>query len=203
MDGEDGEIEGAAEAFERAVRRLRREVRAVAAAVAPGVEPRVEERTDDRRTVSGMTGRRFGMTLYLPGIPYGPAAALADDAFRAAAWRTETREGVGGLPLLKALRDDGFEAGVGPAGGGALRVSGSTPVVWLRSRWQRPPRVVTEVTLAAGDVLCVMCEGWGSCRECEGLGFVDGRSCPECGLGMDCPDCQGTGRQPAPGAGGR
>ncbi|MFF1920283.1 hypothetical protein ACFVW8_06860 [Streptomyces sp. NPDC058221] len=194
-----GQIEGMGEEFERAVDRLRRELRAVAAAVAPCVEPRVEERTDDRYTVAGAMGKLFSMSLILPGVPYGTAAAAAADVFVAAGWQTEIREGFGGLPLLTATRD-GFEAGVG-AMGSAVRISGELPVVWVHTNWIRPPRVATPETLRPGHQLCVMCEGWGSCRTCEGLGFVDSRRCVECGLGMDCPDCLGTGQEPVRGAG--
>ncbi|MFI1801691.1 hypothetical protein ACH427_30730 [Streptomyces sp. NPDC020379] len=193
------ETEGAAERFERAVNRLRRELRAVAAAVTPGVEPRAEERTDDRRTVGGSMGKRFSMALTLPDTPYETAAAAAADAFVTAGWHTELRQGFGGRPLLKATRD-GLNASV-VAAGRALRISGEVPVVWIHASWIRPPRVAVLETLKPGHQLCVMCEGWGSCRVCEGLGFVDSRMCVECGLGMDCPDCRGTGQEPVPGAG--
>ncbi|MFJ9824790.1 hypothetical protein ACIRSU_10485 [Streptomyces sp. NPDC101160] len=190
------EIEGAAEEFARGVEWTRRQVRAVAAAVAPGVVPLVEERTDDRCSVYGHLGKRFSLVLTLPRLPYEPAATTAGEVLRAAAWRTEEREGAGGRPLLTARYGE-FTAGVGSAGT-ALRISGGTPVVWIHARWVRPPRVATAGTLPPGYRLCVMCEGWGSCRECEGLGFVDGRRCEECGLGMDCPDCGGTGLERVP-----
>ncbi|MGW5419980.1 hypothetical protein [Streptomyces sp. NPDC003943] len=197
------EIEGAAEEFARRVEWLRQQVWAVAAAVAPGAVPRVEERTDDRYTVYGHTGKRFSLVLTLAGLPYEPAATTASawaptagEVFRAAGWRTEERGTTGGRSLLTARYDE-FEAGVGSAGT-ALRISGQTPVVWIHSRWVRPPRAATAGTLPPGYRLCGMCEGWGSCRECEGLGFVDGRRCEECGLGMDCWDCRGTGREPVP-----
>ncbi|MEV5969435.1 hypothetical protein [Streptomyces sp. NPDC051921] len=196
------EIEGAAEKFARAVAGLRDVLRAVAAAVAPGLEPRVEERTDDRYTVSGAMGKRYTMSLLLPRVPYGTAAPVAADAFRAAGWRTEPGDGFGGRLVLTATRLDGarerFEASVGVTGT-ALRISGTTPVVWIHAHWIRPPRAATPETLRPGHRLCGMCEGWGSCRTCEGLGFLDGRQCPECGLGMDCPDCRGTGQEPVPG----
>ncbi|MFI8823346.1 hypothetical protein [Streptomyces sp. NPDC053431] len=196
------EIEGAAEEFARAVTWLREELRAVAAAVAPGVAPRAEERTDDRTTVRPMTGKRFPLSLLLPRVPYETAAPVAAEAFRAAGWHTEPGEDFGGRPFVRATRRAGergpFEASVGAAGS-ALRISGTTPVVWIHARWIRPPRAATAETLRPGHRLCVMCEGWGSCRTCEGLGFVDGRRCPECGLGMDCPDCRGTGQEPVPG----
>ncbi|MFJ9575655.1 hypothetical protein ACIRQF_04560 [Streptomyces sp. NPDC101191] len=195
------EIEGAAEKFARTVERLREELRAVAAAVAPGREPCSEERTDDRYSVSGRTGKRFAMSLLLSDVPYGTAAPVAADALRAAGWRTEPGEGFGGHPFLKATRPAGerelFEASVGAAGT-ALRISGMTPVVWIHPRWVRPPRAATQETLTPGHRLCGRCEGWGSCPTCEGLGFLDSRQCPECGLGMDCPDCRGTGQEPVP-----
>lgn len=190
------EIEGAAGELARAVEWLRQQVWAVAAAVAPGAVPRGEERTDDRYTVYGHMGKRFSLVLTLAELPYEPAATTAGEVFRAAGWRTEERETAGGRPLLRALYGE-FEAGVGSAGT-ALRISGQTPVVWIHPRWVRPPRAATAGTLPPGYRLCVMCEGWGSCRECEGLGFVDGRRCEECGLGMDCWDCRGTGREPVP-----
>ncbi|WP_327241254.1 hypothetical protein [Streptomyces sp. NBC_01320] len=191
------EIEGAAEKFERAVQWLRQELWAVAAAVAPGVEPRAEERTDDRRTVSGAMGKRFSMALILPDTPYATAAAA--DAFAEAGWRAETEQGFGGRRLPVVTRD-GCRAG-GSHAGRALRLWGEVPVVWIHARWIRPPRVATPETLRPGYRLCVMCEGWGTCRICEGLGFVNSRRCPECGLGMDCPDCQGTGQERVRGAG--
>ncbi|MGW4161886.1 hypothetical protein [Streptomyces sp. NPDC004788] len=190
------EIEGAAEEFARGVEWIRQQVWAVATAVAPGVVPHVEERTDDRYTVYGHVGKRFSLVLTLPELPYEPAAATAGEVFRTAGWRTEERGGAGERPLLTA-RNGEFEAGVGSAGT-ALRISGGTPVVWLHARWVRPPRVASAETLPPGYRLCVMCEGWGSCRECEGLGFVDGRRCEECGLGMDCWDCRGTGLERVP-----
>ncbi|MFG3344083.1 hypothetical protein ACGF1Z_03340 [Streptomyces sp. NPDC048018] len=196
------EIEGAAEGFARAVERLRAELRAVADAVAPGREPRSEERTDDRYDVSGMMGKRFAMSLLLPEVPYETAAPVAAETLRAAGWRTEPGESFGGHPFVKATRPAGeralFEASV-RATGTTLRISGMTPVVWIHARWIRPPRAATPETLRPGHRLCGMCEGWGSCRTCEGLGFLDSRQCPECGLGMDCPDCRGTGQEPAPG----
>ncbi|MFI8961709.1 hypothetical protein ACIGO8_06295 [Streptomyces sp. NPDC053493] len=201
QDETSAETEGAAERFAHAADWLRRELRSVAGAVAAtGVErraePRAEERTEDRRTVYGAVGKRFSLVLTLPDTPFEPAAAAARAVFEAAGWETAQGEGSGGLVLLKAWRD-GFEAGVGIAGG-ALRITGSTPVVRFHARWVRPPRVVGPDTLWPGHRLCVTCDGWGSCRTCEGLGFVNGRRCAECGLGMDCPDCRGTGQEPAP-----
>ncbi|MFF0431140.1 hypothetical protein ACFYU9_02760 [Streptomyces sp. NPDC004327] len=187
------EIEGAAEEFARSVEWVRTEVEAVAAAVAPGVAARAEERTDDRYSVYGHMGKLFSLVLTFPRLPYEPAATTAARLLRSAGWHTEESDLPGGRRLLKARHGE-FEAGVSSAGT-ALRISGRTPLVWIHARWVRPPRVATEATLPPGYRLCVMCEGWGSCRECEGLGFVDGRRCEECGLGMDCPDCRGTGRE--------
>ncbi|AWZ04052.1 hypothetical protein DRB96_07565 [Streptomyces sp. ICC1] len=187
------EIEGAAEEFERAVSRLRGELRSVAARVSPGVEPRAEERTADRHTAGGAMGKRFSMSLFLAETSYESAVGAAADAFAAAGWRTESRRSFHGHPFLRATRE-GFEAGVGAAGR-TLRISGQTPVVWIHAQWVRPPRAATPETLKPGYRLCAVCEGWGSCRACEGLGFVNSRRCAECGLGMDCPDCRGTGQE--------
>jgi hypothetical protein len=195
-EGMTGEIEGAAERFASAVDWLRRELQAVAAAVAPGAEPHAREQTADRYTTGGSMGKKVSISLTLTQVPFDTAAEAAAGVFRAAGWQTEYREGFGGTRYLRAVRDD-YTAGVSTAGP-ALRIAGSTPVVWIHASWIRPPRAVTPETLRPGHRLCLSCEGWGSCPECEGLGFVDSRMCQECGLGMNCPDCRGAGQVSAP-----
>ncbi|WP_329210059.1 hypothetical protein OG257_22330 [Streptomyces sp. NBC_00683] len=186
------EIEGAAEEFERSVSWLHSELRALAAAVAPGVEPAVEERIQERRTTRGAMGRQFTVTLTLAGASC--AAASAVDAMAAAGWcSVETGEGLGGSSV-KARRD-GFEVGLFSRPSGGPVIWGKAPTVWFRDRWIRPPRAAAPQTLAPGDRLCRMCDGWGTCGACEGLGFVDGSRCGECGLGMDCSFCRGSGRE--------
>ncbi|MER5894634.1 hypothetical protein [Streptomyces sp. NPDC001876] len=185
------EIEGAAEEFERSKNWLRNELRALAAVVAPGVDPVVEERIQERRTTRGAMGRQFSVTLTLAGAS---CAVAASDAMTAAGWCPfDAGAGPGG-PSLKARRD-GFEAGLfgRPAGGPVLW--GTAPTVWFHDRWIRPPRAATPQATAPGYRLCRMCDGWGTCGECGGLGFVDGRRCAECGLGMDCSHCGGSGQE--------
>ncbi|MET7366207.1 hypothetical protein ABZS61_10310 [Streptomyces sp. NPDC005566] len=186
------EIEGAAEEFERSANRLRSELRALAAAVAPGVEPAVEERIQERRTTRGAMGSQFTVTM----TPVGASctAAAASDAMAAAGWCSfETGEGPGG-PSLKARRD-GFEVGLFSRPSGDPVIWGKAPVVWFHDRWIRPPRAAGPQTSAPGYRLCRLCDGWGTCGECEGLGFVDGSRCVECGLAMDCSSCGGSGRE--------
>lgn len=185
------EIEGAAEEFERSANWLRSELRAVAAAVAPGVEPEVEERIQERRTTRGAMGSQFTMHKTLPGAPR--ARAAASDALVATGWCIEVGEGAWG-PTLKAQRD-GFEAGLFSQPFGGVGVWGKAPTVWFHAHWTRPPRAATPQTMLPGYRLCHMCDGWGTCVECEGLGFMDGQRCIECGLGMDCSYCGGTGQQ--------
>ncbi|MFE6038393.1 hypothetical protein [Streptomyces sp. NPDC056452] len=186
------EIEGAAEEFERSANWLRSELRALVAALAPGVEPAVEERIQERRTTRGAMGRQLTVTMTLAGASC--AAGAASEAMAAAGWcSVEAGEGPGG-PSSKARRD-GFEVGLFRRPSGSPVVWGKAPTVWFHGRWTRPPRAATPQTLAPGDRLCRMCDGWGTCGTCEGLGFVDGRRCVECGLGMDCSSCGGSGRE--------
>ncbi|MEU2548978.1 hypothetical protein ABZ618_26635 [Streptomyces roseolus] len=204
-----GEIEGAAEEFARTADRLREALRRLVAAVDPAAEPEVEEWTEERRTTRGAQGRRFGMRMTRispPGLHAAGGAAetmppaVADavtsaaDAMTAAGWRAEVVEDARGPRLL--ARQDGFEAGLFRVSRIGLSAWGKTPIVWFRTRWKRPPRAATPETLAPGYELCPWCDGWGTCFACEGLGFMDGRQCPECGLGMDCSNCGGSGRRP-------
>ncbi|MFD6229376.1 hypothetical protein ACFWFZ_21260 [Streptomyces sp. NPDC060232] len=187
------EIAGAAQEFERSAGRLRSGLMAVAADVAPGVQPEVEESVKERRTTHGSMGRQFKISMTLPGVPWTSAAPAVSDALGAAGWCIEGGEGASG-PYVKARRD-GLEAGLFRQPFGAVCLWGEAPTVWFRARWKRPPRVATPQTVMPGYRLCRMCDGWGTCIECEGLGFMDGRQCIECGLGMDCSYCRGTGQQ--------
>ncbi|MEU9851828.1 hypothetical protein [Streptomyces sp. NPDC047974] len=195
-----GEIDGAAEEFERTADWLRDAVKGLVAAVGHAAEPEVEEWVQERRTTRGAQGRRFGMrmTRIAPARPHhagavADALAAADDAMTAAGWRTEIREEAPG-PRLLAQRA-GFEVGLFSVPNAGLSAWGTAPTVWFRTQWARPPRAATPEALAPGDGLCPWCDGWGTCFACEGLGFMDGRQCPECGLGMDCSYCGGSGRR--------
>ncbi|MEU2506514.1 hypothetical protein ABZ621_17645 [Streptomyces sp. NPDC007863] len=195
-----GEIAGAAEEFERGADRLRDALQGLVAAVDRAAEPEVEEWVQERRTTRGAQGRQFGMrmTRIAPARPHhagavAAALAAADDAMTAAGWRTEIREDARGPRLL--AQQDGFEVGLFSVPNAGLSAWGKAPTVWFRTRWKRPPRAATPEALAPGDGLCPGCDGWGTCFACEGLGFMDGRQCPECGLGMDCSYCGGSGRQ--------
>ncbi|NML51692.1 hypothetical protein HHL19_22275 [Streptomyces sp. R302] len=197
-----GEIEGAAEEFERSADWLRDALRGLVAAVDRAAEPEVEEWVQERRTTRGAQGRQFGIRIsrIAPPGPHhadGVADALASaaDAMTAAGWRTEIREDARGPRLL--AQQAGFEVGLFGVRNGGLSAWGKAPTVWFRTRWARPPRAATPETLAPGYELCPGCDGWGSCFGCEGLGFLDGRQCPECGLGMDCSYCGGSGRRRA------
>ncbi|MFF2775596.1 hypothetical protein ACFVU3_11875 [Streptomyces sp. NPDC058052] len=189
-----GETAGAAEEFERAANWLRAEVTAVLVAVVGlGSEPETEEWTRERRTTRGAMGRQYAVRLSLPGVVLPADVTAAADAMRASGWGVEAGEDARG-PRFRAWRD-GFEAGLFCPQPGRLSAWGTAPTVWFRAQWLRPPRAATAETVGAGYELCGMCDGWGSCFVCEGLGFLDGRPCGECGLGMDCSYCRGSGRR--------
>ncbi|MEV6353284.1 hypothetical protein [Streptomyces hydrogenans] len=182
----------AAEEFERSANWLRGQLRGIVAVVTRGAEPEAEEWSKERLTTRGAMGRQFTMRVTLPDAP-ADAGSAASGVMSAAGWSVETAHDTWG-PRLHG-RQGGFEAGLFCRPSGGLSVWGRAPIVWFRSSWMRPPRAATALTLMAGHGLCRMCDGWGTCVECEGLGFVDGRQCGECGLGMDCPYCAGSGQE--------
>ncbi|MFD4373853.1 hypothetical protein [Streptomyces sp. NPDC058486] len=186
------EVADAAAEFERAANWLRGELRGIAAALTHGAEPEVEEWNQERRTTRGAMGRQFMMRMTLPDAA-PDAAAAASAVMTAAGWSVETSEDASGTRLKG--QQGGFQAGVFLRPFGGVSVWGQAPTVWFHSHWIRPPRAATPETLMPGYGLCRMCDGWGTCIECEGLGFVDGRQCLECGLGMDCSYCAGSGQQ--------
>ncbi len=195
-----GEIDGAAEEFERGADLLRNALRGLVAAVGRAAEPEVEEWVQERRTTRGAQGRQFGMRLARIALARPHHAGRVADAFvaadgvmSAAGWRTEMKEDARGARLL--AQQGGFEVGLFSVADFGLSAWGKAPTVWFRTRWKRPPRAATPETPAPGQRLCLGCDGWGTCFACEGLGFVDGRQCPECGLGMDCSYCGGSGLQ--------
>ncbi|GAA1960783.1 hypothetical protein [Kitasatospora viridis] len=192
-----GESADAAERFTAAVERLRRELRAVADTVAPGGRWRAEERTRDEFTERGAMTRRFTLSLVLADAsfertPFELASFQRTSVQLASVQLASVQRTSFQLASPEAVRD-GFTVSA-RAVGGTVRITGSTPAVLVRDRWVRPPRAVDPGSLRPGYRLCDSCEGWGSCRDCEGLGFVGGRPCRACGLGMDCPDCAGAGQ---------
>ncbi|MFJ3088687.1 hypothetical protein [Streptomyces sp. NPDC086838] len=193
-----GEIDGAAEEFERTADWLRNELKSLVALLR-AAEPEADEEIQERRTTRGAQGRQ--LRIRMPGIelpgPHhegtpGEAIAAADGAMTAAGWHTRIGEGAWG-PYLAATQS-GFEASLSSRGAGRLDAWGEAPIVWFNSTWTRPPRAATSLTVTPGYEVCRWCDGWGTCSTCEGLGFWEGRTCPDCGLGMDRWKCRGTGR---------
>ncbi|MFJ4778682.1 hypothetical protein [Streptomyces sp. NPDC088762] len=169
---------------------MREQIRAIARALDTTGEPRLEESTKRWLSTYGDGSEEFTVLVRLPVDP-GPMDAVAE-AFAEAGWQVERYEDRG-MPRVRAS-SDGYLADARALDSGLL-IKGTAPGVWV-ARWTRPERAVTPSTVRPGYEICRECDGWGTCEACEGLGFLNGRQCPMCGIGTVCADCGGSGQLP-------
>ncbi|MBT2450840.1 hypothetical protein J7F03_27955 [Streptomyces sp. ISL-43] len=103
--------------------------------------------------------------------------------------RTDDRYSVGGamgkrFSLSLFLPDTPYETGAAAAND-----------AFVAAGWRTEPRQA----FGGRPVLKAMRDGFEAGAGAEGR--THSRRCMECGLGMDCPDCRGTGQEPVRGAG--